>query len=79
MPMQEKKETQVQYLGLEDPWRRVWLSTPVFLLEKSHGQRSLVGYSPWGHKESDVIDWMTEHDMDLFKLLRSVKIIYKEY
>ena len=27
--------------------------TPVFLPGESHGQRSLVGYSPWGHKESD--------------------------
>ena len=27
--------------------------TPVFLPEEFHGQRSLVGYSPWGHKESD--------------------------
>ena len=34
------------------PWRRKWLPTPVFLLGKSHGQRSLVGYSPWGRKES---------------------------
>ena len=32
------------------PWRRVWVPTPVFLPGKSHGQRSLVGYSPWGHK-----------------------------
>ena len=32
-------------------WRRKWQSTPVFLPEKSHGERSLVGYSPWGHKE----------------------------
>ena len=39
------------------PWRRKWQSTPVFLPGKSHGQRSLEGYSPWGHKESD----MTEH------------------
>jgi len=31
-------------------WRRKWQSTPVFLLGKSHGQSSLVGYSPWGHK-----------------------------
>ena len=38
-------------------WRRRWQPTPVFLLEKFHGQRSLVGYSPWGHKESDT----TEH------------------
>ena len=39
------------------PWRRKWQPSPVFLLGKSHGQRSLVGYSSWGHKESD----MTEH------------------
>ena len=32
------------------PWRRKWLPTPVFLPGKSHGQRSLVGYSPWAHK-----------------------------
>ena len=30
------------------PWRREWLPTPVFLPGKSHGQRSLAGYSPWG-------------------------------
>ena len=35
------------------PWRREWLPTVVFLPEKSHGQRSLVGYSPWDHKDSD--------------------------
>ena len=35
------------------PWRRKWQSTPVFSPGKSHGQRSLVGYSPWGHKELD--------------------------
>jgi len=32
------------------PWRRKWQSIPVFLPGKSHGQRSLAGYSPWGHK-----------------------------
>ena len=32
------------------PWRRKWQHTPVFLTGKSHGQRSLAGYSPWGHK-----------------------------
>ena len=41
------------------PWRRRWKSTPVFLPEKSHGQRSLAGYSPWGHKESDTTEWLT--------------------
>ena len=35
------------------PWRRKWQPTPVFLPEKSHRQWSLVGYSPWGHKELD--------------------------
>ena len=35
------------------PWRRSWQPTPVFLPGKSHRQRSLVGYSPWGCKESD--------------------------
>ena len=32
--------------------------TPVLLPGKSHGQRSLVGYSPWGHKESDTTEWL---------------------
>ena len=32
------------------PWRREWQPNPVFLPGKSHGQRSLVGYSPWGFK-----------------------------
>ena len=35
------------------PWRRAWQPTLVFLPGESHGQRSLVGYSPWGHKELD--------------------------
>ena len=37
-------------------WRRAWQTTAVFLPGKSHGQRSLAGYSPWGHKESDTIE-----------------------
>ena len=41
-------------------WRREWQLTPAFLLEKSHGQRSLVDYSPWGYKESDMTE-ATEH------------------
>ena len=47
------------------PWvkisrRRKRLPTPVFLPGESHGQRSLAGYSPWGHKESDTTE-ATEH------------------
>ena len=36
------------------PWRRKWQPTPVFLLREFHGQRSLVDYSPWSHKELDM-------------------------
>ena len=35
------------------PLRRAWQPTPVFCLESPHGERSLAGYSPWGHKESN--------------------------
>ena len=38
------------------PWRRARQPTPVFLSGESHGQRSLVGYSPHGHKESDTTE-----------------------
>ena len=38
------------------PWRRKWQPAPVFLPGKSHGWRSLVGYSPWGCKESDTTE-----------------------
>ena len=50
-------ETQVQSLGWEDCWRRKWQLTSVFLPGKSHGQRSLVGYSPWGQRVRH--DWVT--------------------
>ena len=41
---------------LKIPWRRAWQSTPVFLPEESHGQRSLAGYSPQGCKELDMTE-----------------------
>ena len=57
------------------PWSRKWQPAPVFLSGEFHGQRSLVGYSPWGHKESD----MTEHahtltsDATLYSLLTTAR------
>ena len=39
------------------PWRRQWQPTPVFLPGKSHGQRNLAGYSPWGHKALNVTEY----------------------
>ena len=38
------------------PWSRAWQPTPVSLPGESHGQRSLLGYSPWGLKESDMTE-----------------------
>ena len=55
-------------LGWEDPWRRTWQLTPVFLPGESHGQRSLVGCSPWGHKEMDMTEWLSTHDMEKYKI-----------
>ena len=46
------EETWVHSMVGKIPWRREWLPTPVFLPGEFHGQRSLVGYSPWSHKES---------------------------
>ena len=42
-------------------WRRQWHPTPVFLLRKSHGQRSLVGCSPWGRQELDTTERLHFH------------------
>ena len=39
-------------------WRRQWQPTPVLLPGKPHGQRSLVGCSPWGFKESEMTEWL---------------------
>ena len=43
------------------PWRREWQSTPIFLPEESHGQGSLVGYSPWCRKELDMTEQLSRH------------------
>ena len=47
-------EIQVQFLGWEDPLEKEMATPSVFLPGKSHGQRSLVSYSPWGPKELDM-------------------------
>ena len=43
------------------PWRRKWQSTLALLPGKSHGQRSLIGYSPWGLRESDTTERLHFH------------------
>jgi len=42
-------------------WRRQWQPTPVLLPGKSHGWRSLVGYTPWGLEESDTTEQLHFH------------------
>ena len=54
------QETWVQSLSWKDPLEKgMAIPAPVFLLGKSHGQRSLPGYSPWGHKESELLEQLT--------------------
>ncbi len=52
-------ETWVRSLGQEDPLEEEMATNPVFMPGKSHGPRSLVGYSPWGHKESDTTEQLS--------------------
>ena len=43
------------------PCRRKWQPTPIFVPRKFHGQRSWVGYSPWGQKELDTTECVHAH------------------
>ena len=52
----EMQETRVQSLDREDPLEKGTVSILVFLLGESHGQRSLVKYSPWGCRELDMTE-----------------------
>ena len=44
------------------PWRRKWQPMPVFLPGESHGQRSLVGYSPWAREELDMTEQLNKNN-----------------
>ena len=46
------------------PWRRIWKPTPVFLPGKSHQQKSLAGYSPWGRKELDTTEQLSTQEIE---------------
>ena len=49
------------------PWRRKWQPIPVFLPGKSRGQRSLVGYNPWGHKKPDTSQRLNNNNIGINK------------
>ena len=51
----------VQSLGQEDPLEKEMVATPVFLPGESRGERNLAGYSPWGCKESNTTERLSEH------------------
>ena len=53
------QETGVRSLGWGDPLEKGIQSPPVFMPGEFHGQRSLAGYSPWGHKQSDRNEQLT--------------------
>ena len=53
------QETRIRSLGQEDPLEKERPPSPVFLPGEFHGQRSLAGYSPWGPKESDMMEQLT--------------------
>ena len=71
--LQETQEMQVGSPGREDPLEEEWQPTPGFLPEKSQGQRNLVGYSLWGHKESDTTEGLSRHahisKSELYKII----------
>ena len=52
-------ESRVQSLGREDPLEEGMATSPGFLPGESDGQRSLAGYSPWGHKELDTTEQLS--------------------
>ena len=54
------QETQVQSLGGEDPLEKDMATHSSILVWKIHGQRSLVGYSPWGRKELDMTEQLNQ-------------------
>ena len=64
--MKGKTYNQEYYLGRLALWRRQWHPTPILLPGKSHGRRSLVGCSPWGHWGSD--NWATSLSLFTFHL-----------
>ena len=72
------QETLVQSLGQEDPLEKEMATIPVFWPGKSHGQRSLLGYSPWGRKELDMSEQLNNSKI-LMKLIFNLLIKYNQH
>ena len=74
--------TWVRYWFGKIPWRGAWQPTPLFLPRESHGERSLVDYSPWGRKELDVTERLSaaQHIADsLCCTAETITTLYSNY
>ena len=64
--MPAKQDTQVKSLVRKILWRREWVPIAISLPGEFHGQRSLAGYSLWGHKELDMTERLTHKQTHIF-------------
>ena len=71
--MKKTQEMQIPSLGQGDPLKNEWKPTAVFLPGESHGERSLVGFSPWGRKMLDPTEF---HDRNQKLLGQSPKYAF---
>ena len=74
--MQKLQETWVWSLGWEDPLEEELAPNPVFLPGKSHGQRSLAGYSPQSCKESDMIEQLSMQNGILLNVKKNEALLF---
>ena len=60
-------------------WRRKRAPHSIILAWGTHGQRSLVGYSPWDHKESDLTQWLKQQVIDLasYSTRRDIRVTFR--
>ena len=73
-PMMQETQVTEPWVG-KIPWKRKWQPTLVLLPGKSHGQRSLAGYSPWGCKELDMTERLSTHwHLKIKRYLRKTQV-----
>ena len=75
----EMQEMWFRSLDQKIPWRRKWQPPPVFLPGKSHGQRSLMGYSPWDCKELDTTERLNHHSKNKNIFIQQIFIKKQTY
>ena len=68
------QETQVLSLGQEAPMDDAMVTHSIFLPGESHGERNLVGYSPWGCKESDTTEQLSTRCIDMSQSFSSTSV-----